>query len=409
MKIEGRASNGNRGSFERIELIDAVRAFALLGVILMNVGAMAMRFVGKDVMANATTLDLSLVAINAVLVMGKARAAFAFLFGLGFGMLLFRAEEKGSDFKRYFTRRMLALMAFGAVNQVFLFWGDILMTYALLGLLLMVMRNLSPGFFLRGGLALILMPPLALAVGQWLYGGTLPGLIAIDTKEETARAIVALISTRYLDAISFNATQNLLRHATQTAHMIVYDLNVLGLFMLGAWSVGGGLVHQLATKRSILKSVMIVGLLAGLPLSITNALPFLGIRTEGLLGSAVTASSAGISILAFGYLAGLALVLAREHSVAARVLAPAGRMALTNYLASGAIGGWIFYGYGLELLREVNFVDLNMIGMGIFTVLAIFSHLWLATFRYGPVEWLWRSLSHGRWQPMLREPRAVVA
>jgi uncharacterized protein len=409
MMIEGRASNGNLGSFERIELIDALRAVALLGVILMNVGGMAMRFVGKDLMMNATTLDLALVASDTILVMGKARSCFAFLFGLGFGILLFRAGAERGDFKRYFTRRMLALLAFGVVNQVFLFWGDILMAYALLGLVLMAIRHLSAKSFLQGGLSLILLPPLVLAFAEWLYGGVLPGLIAADAKIETARAITALTSRDYLDAVAFNATQNLLRHGTQAAHMIVYELNVLGLFMLGVWSVRSGLVHQLATKRRLLKRVMVAGLMIGLPLNIVNALPFLGINTEGLLGVVVTASYPAIALLAFGYIAALTLAFGREGNRAVHMLAPAGRMALTNYLASGAIGGWIFYGYGLGLLREVSVVDLNLIGVGIFIGLAIFSHLWLLMFRYGPVEWLWRSLSHGRWQPMSRAPRVNVA
>lgn len=409
MKIAGGVSNANRGSFERIELIDAIRAVALLGVIVMNFGAMVMRFVGKDVMAHPTTLDISLVAADAILVAGKARAAFAFLFGLGFGILLFRAETKGGDFRGYFTRRMLALLGFGAINQVFLFWGDILMAYALLGLVLMALRDLPARFLLMAGLTLIFTPPLAQAVAEWLNGGALPGLIALDAKAETARALTALTSANYFDAVAFNAAQNLLRHGTQTAHMIVYDLNVLGLFMLGAWSVRSGLVHNLAANRRFLKRIIIAGLLIGLPLSVVNALPFLGIKAEGPLGLAITLSYFGISVLAFGYIAALALAFGRERSRAVKIFAPAGQMALTNYLASGAIGSWIFYGYGLDLLRKVGIVEFNLIGIGIFAGLALFSHLWLAIFRYGPMEWLWRSLSYGRLQPMLREPRVAVA
>ncbi|MGZ8358899.1 MAG: DUF418 domain-containing protein [Allosphingosinicella sp.] len=386
----------------RLLLIDSLRALALFGVIVMNIGAMAMRFVGRDVMASAGPPDFVLMGLDLAFVQGKARACFAFLFGLGFAILLQRAERAGGDFRGFYARRMAVLLGFGLINQAFLFWGDILCLYALLGFVLLPLRSCTNRTLLRLGLALVALPPLAVGGFEAASGRPFPNLIDAAPAADTARALAALTGGDYRDAILFNLPQTAMRYATDSGHMLVYALGVLGLFLLGAWTGRRGLAFDVAGHAKLLRRIAWTCLPAGLLLSLVHASRLVGIEAEGWRHGLVTAAYLGLPVMAFGYLAALILIFARRMARAQALLAPAGRMALTNYLLSGAIGGWVMYGYGLGALRAFSFAGLNLLAAAIFAALAVFSHFWLKRFSLGPAEWLWRSLSYGAWQPMRR-------
>ena len=160
----------------RITHIDSLRGLALLGVIVMNIGSMVMMFNARQVFAAAGGLDIGIAAADLLFMLGKARSCFAFLFGAGFAILLTRAEAKGADFRGFYLRRLGALLLFGLVNQIFLFWGDILVTYALLGFLLMLCRGWSNATLLKVGLALTIAPPLVDGLAQAMFGHPIPNL-----------------------------------------------------------------------------------------------------------------------------------------------------------------------------------------------------------------------------------------
>lgn len=390
-----------------MEYIDALRALALLGVIIMNIGAMSMRFEAMAFIKAANGWDYAAMAFDLVLLQGKARSCFAFLFGVGFAILMLRAEASGQAFGGFYVRRMLALLLFGLFNQIFLFWGDILATYALLGLLLIPFRRLSERAVLRLGLLLVLAPPLIAGLAEALLGHRLPNIGRLSEAQESARGLIALTSPSYLDAVQFSAPQALHRYLTGTASKVIYDLAVFGLFLLGSWTVRRGVALDPAAHRPLFRSIAAWCIPSGLLLSLVHALGPIGLASGGLATAAVTASFAGFAILALGYMAALTLLFTRTRSGLVQALAPAGRMALTNYLASGAIGGWVFYGYGLGLMGEMNVAALNLFALALFAALLLFSRGWLARFRFGPAEWLWRCLSHAELQP-LRRPRPLV-
>jgi len=391
----GRPAAGDR----RNPLIDSIRALALLGVIVMNVSAMQMLFVGRELMADAGRFDVAAMLADLLLVQGKARACFAFLFGLGFAMMMIRAEGRGEDFRALYVRRMLGLLGFGLVNQIFLWWGDILVLYALLGLVLLLLRSWSEAALLRAGLLLVLAPPLVVGALEAVAGGPLPNLVDIDL---TARGLVAMTSGAYSDFVRFAAPLAIERRLSDTAHMLIYDTNVFGLFLLGSWAARLRIAVDPDRHRPLLRRILWVCLPAGLLLSAVGASRLAGVPAPGPLYGLVTAAAIGSTILAFAWLAGLALLFAHGLHGLQRLLAPAGRMALTNYLASGAIGCFIFYAYGLGLLGTIGLVATNLLGVGIFAGLLGFSRLWLARFRLGPAEWLWRRLTYGRPAPPMR-------
>jgi uncharacterized protein len=386
---------------QRSPLLDSLRALALFGVLVMNLSAMNMRFVGAELMAGAGPLDFGALWLDLALFQGKARAAFAFLFGVGFTILMMRAEAKGADFRAFYIRRMLALLAFGIINQLFLFWGDILCLYAILGLVLLPLRGLNDRATLRAGIFLVLVPPIVIGLLEILTG-PLPSLLPSDRTADTAWGVAALTSPSYLDAVAFNAPQQILRYATDTAHMAGYVTAVLGLFLLGSWTARRGILFDPNSHRRLLRSVARWCLPVGAALSLVYATRFGGIRAEGAWLGIVTAASVGLPILALGYIAALALLFERRAKALQAFLAPAGRMALTNYLLSGMIGGWLFYGYGLGAMGSLNLAEINLFAFGLFLALAGLSHLWLRRFAFGPAETLWRRLSYGPARPAAR-------
>lgn len=390
---------------ERVQLLDTLRALALLGVIIMNISGMIMRFDAGRVLETAGPLDFAVAGFDLIFLQGKARSCFAFLFGVGFAILMSRSEAMGKDFGGFYVRRMLALFAFGLVNQAFLFWGDILATYALLGLVLLLFRDASDRTILRTGLILVIAPPLLAGLVEAVSGQPVPNLVVADAAAEQARGLAAVTSPHYLDLVAFSMTQAIERYATQTSHKLIYDLGVLGLFLLGAWTARRGVLLDVEANRPLLRRIARWCIPTGIALSILNASRLGGVSLDGALHGLVTAAFVGLPILALGYISILALLFSRRARRLQSALAPAGRMALTNYLASGAIGASVFYGFGLGRIGDFNVAPLNLFAIAMFVGMVAGSAAWLSVFRQGPVEWLWRCLSHGERQPMLRRGR----
>jgi uncharacterized protein len=389
----------------RSDLIDTLRALALFGVILVNMAAITMVVMAPKMMASVGPADIGVMVLEIALVFGKARAAFAFLFGIGFGILLERAERQGGNFRLLFMRRMLALFVFGVVNQIFFFFGDILANYALLGFALLLFRRVSDKVLVYGGFTFIVVPPLLAGIGEIMIGGTLPNLtgetIAAASAKTSALGLEAYSSVHFADVIAFNLSWPLHAMTNNPVHRIVYNLSVFGMFLLGSFVARHQILLQVEQYRPALKRAVLWFLPIGFVLNAVYAVGMFGIPLDGIFRGLVTACFAGPPILALGYIAALALLFSRQAKRVQVTLVPAGRMALTNYLASGAIGTYCFYGYGFGLLGTLNIAGITMFAVALYLGLLAFSHAWLSMFRTGPVEWLWRAFIYGNVQPML--------
>ena len=172
----------------RLPVIDSLRALALWGVITMNIMAMVMALDAAAVIEKAAPLDYAVAAFDLILIQGKARSVFAFLFGVGFGLLMSRT---GPGFVGFYLRRMSVLLTLGVINLVFLFWGDILILYALLGMVLILFRRWSDKAILWLGLTLILVPPLVAGIIEVVTGAPIRG-----QGEEIAAVPVSAIPIR---------------------------------------------------------------------------------------------------------------------------------------------------------------------------------------------------------------------
>lgn len=195
----------------------------------------------------------------------------------------------------------------------------------------------------------------------------------------------------------------------ETSYAVVYDLSVLGLFLTGVWVARRRVLVDIEGWRPLLRRTAWTCLPLGLVLSILHGTRRLAIPAHGGAYAAVTAAYAGLAIIAFGYVALFALLLSGRGQRVHRALSPAGQMALTCYLASNAIGSFVTYGWGLGLLGRMNGAALNLLATAIYIGLCLFAGIWLAAFRFGPAEWVWRSLTYGRAQPIRRRlPTAVT-
>ncbi|GAA0624774.1 DUF418 domain-containing protein [Brevundimonas kwangchunensis] len=393
---------------ERLVLLDTLRAIALFGVIVMNITAMVMIFKAPAVLAAAGPVDLGIGLFDLVFLQGKARSAFAFLFGVGFGILMQRAQARGAGFGAFYLRRMLILLGIGAANLAFLYWGDILIVYALLGMVLLLFRNASQRLLLALGLALILAPPLFAGMIEAVTGAPLPSLAGMTPGQVEAgygALAPAYLSGDYMDFICANLRYYLLHNVGETGPVIVYDLGVLGLFMLGVWAARRGLFEDIERHRPVLRRLVWIALPLGLLLSAVHATRRLGLPVDGVVYGVVSAAYMGLPIMAFGYLAALTLYINRKGQWLTRLLAPMGRMALTGYLASNAIGSFVWYAWGLGRINDVAWLTtlvMNGLAIAVFVGLCVFSAVWLRVFRFGPAEWVWRSLTYGQPQPMRR-------
>lgn len=375
----------------RLATVDAVRALALLGVLVMNLQDISgLRFLSPDFLDMVQRHFHSMVeTLLAVLVDRKALSAFSFLFGLSFTLLLEGSRRRGEPFVPLYLRRLFFLAGFGILNAALFFWGDILTTYALLGLVLLPALWLPQKALLALAGLILTVVPLAMAAAGVLRGPGVP--LGTDVQ-----ALAALSQNSLWATITYNLERFITLVSTQSPLGPWNYTNIVGLFLLGMWTGRAGIARNIAGHEALLRRVVLVALPVGLTVAVAEALTP---HTSPLS----TAMLAGTPILAVGYVAGAAMLLNRPGTAFLRdSLAPAGRMALTLYLVSGLIGEILFYGWGVGLLAQVGAGTVLLMTLAVYVGLLLLSRVWLARFYYGPCEWAWRCLTHLRWQPMHR-------
>jgi uncharacterized protein len=408
---------------ERIAELDVVRGFALLGILLMNV-----EYFARPIQGLMTGLDRSLEGVDLVagwsimaFVQGKFYSLFSMLFGMGFAIQMTRAAE-GGGFGRRFVRRLLALAAIGAAHGYLIWAGDILLVYGLVGFVLLACFRKTPVARLpKWGLVLMFLP----AFFMWVMLG-LAQLAKLDPKasaefaaqmdaQTTANAAEYAVAA---EAYAHDSWVELLpRRATdmglQLGYLPFIGASVLGLFVLGAWFVRSGAIVRPGEHLALFRRLFGFGLALGLPIAVAAMFAGAadGMTDFDLRFVAGTSMMAVANLLvALGYLSGLVLLVQRPAwRRRLRPLAAAGRMALTNYLLQSIVCTTLFYGYGFGLFGRVPRATQVLLVVAIWLGNLALSVWWLKRFRFGPAEWLWRSLTYGRAQPMrLERPAAAV-
>jgi uncharacterized protein len=406
---------------ERIAAIDIVRGFALLGILAVNMALFANPIYSVLGGHGPWTgpLDRAAAWLIRFLAESKFYTLFSFLFGLGLVLQMQRAAARGVPFVPVYARRLLILLVIGLIHAYLIWIGDILVSYALLGFVLLLFRRRSPRALLIWAAVLISLPVLlsAASVALLEMGRSDPTIAAqIDRSfaeqaaDWAARAETAARVYAGGDVFAITA-----QRARDLAFFYPYTLfilpSVLAMFLVGLWVGQRGIAQDIPGHLPFIRRVAAWGLGLGLPLNLLYAvMSEISDRTIPTVPALVAAlaSSIGAPILSMGYAASLTL-LAHRGDWGRRLapLAPVGRMALSNYLAQSLVCTTIFYGYGLGLFGRVGPAAGLLLTIAIFLLQIPISVWWLRRFRFGPVEWLWRSLTYGRPQPMRAEAQGT--
>ncbi|HZH42896.1 MAG TPA: DUF418 domain-containing protein [Lysobacter sp.] len=401
---------------ERIEAMDVIRGFALLGIFLMNIEAMAgpLNAALSGVDPALRGADRAVDALVYVLVQGKFYPLFSLLFGMGFAVMMARAESGGRPFASVYLRRTFALLAIGLAHMLLVWSGDVLTAYALLALpLLAIFRHVPVRQLPWWALGLYLAPLLFV-----LAMGALGSLIQLEPRaaagfnqqlQQQARAwaeMTAAQAAAYGDGSWLDATAQRARDALQFLTYMVFSFGwqVLGLFVLGCWFLRSGAIARPAEHARLYARLRWIAWPLGLALVLAGfaLMPTLDMaRLDLIMGVATTLGGVGALLMALGYLAWIVRGLqAPRVARALGWLAPAGRMALTNYLLQSLVGTWVFYGYGLDFFQQLPRAWQPLFVLTVFVAQVAFSRWWLQRFRFGPMEWLWRGLTYGRLPPL---------
>lgn len=393
----------------RITTLDALRGFAILGILLVNIEL----FYGPDFWlllageSALTGLDRVLGFLIVFLAQSKFYSIFSFLFGLGLVMQTVRAEERGRSSGRLLGRRLTVLALFGLVHAVLIWSGDILLTYALLGFVFLLFRHRSARTLLVWAAILLILPPLLL-----LAGGFLALLATLTPEGAQAISEAAAGQNEFIRGVADSATeaygsgsygdmvvQRLREIALWASNLIFLGPNIFGMFLLGGAVMRAGWLEDLDAHRTGIRRAGLIGLTVGLPLNLVAAYATI-LNPGGAAGVAIlwigqSCQLIGGPVLALGYI-GLATILFRRYAETGPVrwTSAVGRMALTNYLAQSVICTTIFY--GLSLYGETSLAAALVLCGAIYILQLFWSPIWLSRFSYGPMEWLWRRLTYGR-------------
>ena len=361
---------------ERIDGIDILRGLALFGVLTINVVFEFRVSIFAQFLPPARTdsaIDRALNSFLAAAVELKALALFSFLFGVGLAIQFDRLAKNPRRLV-LLVRRLVVLLAIGAVH-LFLIWnGDILVQYAVAGLLVLPLLYAPRWLVLLAAIAALLVflmlplfptaVPLPSSAMSWVH---------------IAEANRVYGNGGYFDVLAFR-----IREAQAIFPLLVLIFpRTVALFLFGMLAWRTKILLQPARHRRLLFALAAGGVILGAGLTLAK---------HWELGGVILACGYAATILAWvSFPAG-------ERMLA--WAAPVGRMAFTNYLTQSLLLGWIFYGYGLGLFGRLSVVTAFAIGVAVYAAQIVFSAWWLRRYRYGPLEWLWRSLMYGKWQKM---------
>ena len=401
---------------ERIVFIDVLRGMALFGILAANMRAF---FAPLDAYSVTGALypghaDVIAQAFVNAFIQGKFISIFSFLFGMGFAMQMTRAEARGARFMGFYPRRLLALALFGLIHGILIWAGDILVTYALSGAILLLFRNRQQKTLLWWAGGLFSLPIVVSSVFFTIYN-TRFRPHWMEQKPPDVKKFHDIINIYAHGTVRQIMAQNWVEWK-QELPLDLFAIYATGLFLLGMWVWRSGIVQHLDEYQPVLKRVCAWCLPIGAIVSIYSA-TVTAIIPPGSVS--VWAWSSGVlwlpsaHILAAGYISGLALLLMNE-GWRRRLLpfAAVGRMALTDYLMQSVVCTLFFYHYTTGLYGKMGPAIGLIPTVVLYWAQVVFSNWWLRRYRFGPMEWLWRGLTYGKFPSMSKDepiPPAEVA
>jgi uncharacterized protein len=424
---------------KRLRLVDALRGVALLGILLMNIPGFAMpNYFSESFRSDPTNVNFWVNNVIGVLFEGKMRALFGMVFGAGVLLFISKKEQTGRPVTGLFYRRMFWLIIFGLIHAHLILWvGDILYLYGVCGMLVFLFRNMNPKYLV---LIVCLMALTDFAANTVLYRIVRDQRIAyveatnaqaegstLSEQQEKALAAWRELETSFIpnredakentrkmksDYASVASYVRPLAFKLQTMFLPLQVWDSLALMLLGLALYRWGFLSGAWANRSYWMMIL-VGYGLGLPLVIythyysylhfptheafLQQLEEVPIRWSGLIYpfQRILLIMAHVAVIVLLYKSGFLQGLFR-------CLEAVGQMAFTNYIMQSVFCTLIFFGYGLNYYAELEYYQLFYVVAAIWIFQLMVSPLWLKYFLYGPLEWMWRSLTYWRLQPFKR-------
>jgi len=389
------------GERDRIGTLDLLRGFAMFGVLLSNLNT------GYGVVPATTSFTSFLEAVQRYVIEGRFYTLLGFLFGIGFALQLTRVEAFGKDAARLYLRRLAVLLLIGLVHGLLIWRGDILTFYAIVGILLLPYRAVPVKALPWAALATFIGVSGLQAIVQieWGLGRVPPAPSPAAASIYASGTVAQVFAQRASDFVQWYSWWTV-------SGLAVF----LTLFVLGLWIGRTGLVQhipeRLATiRRALVVAVVccIVGLVLRKYLNVwwphPDSPPTAWADRVRLLPRFVAGLVSGVGLtwsMTALYTTAMTLLYQRSDAWRNRLrgLVAVGRMTLTTYIAQSIVCTLIFYSYGLGLYGRVGYTGMLVLAVVLFAVQMMFSMWWLSRYRFGPAEWLWRSLTYGERQPM---------
>jgi len=381
---------------DRLFTLDVLRGAALLGILLMNIvnfGLPRAAYQNPDLWGGNEAPNLAAFAIHWIFFEGKMRGLFSAMFGAGMVIFMERAAARDNSVRAadLYCRRMLWLMAFGIVHSWLIWSGDILYSYALCGLLLFPLRNLSPkALFITGGAALL----------AWQVFISANGFLMLSTRN-------AAVAARAEEAAGRTLTKEQ-QEARKAWDLPLYG-DVWGMMLIGMGLYKLGVLQGTRSRPFYLRMALI-GYGIGVPLNAFTTYAMISSHYEIVtIYMANMPHQLGRASVALGHAAVL-LLLAREirWRWLTNPLAAVGQTALSNYIATSIICALIFFTPGLGLIGQLQRYQLYFVVAGVWIFNLAWSPWWLRRYFFGPLEWCWRSLTYWRRQPLRRSAAVQV-
>ena len=381
---------------ERIEQIDILRGFALFGILLVNVFGFNSSFFDFSGFYNAFEDPLNSKVFNIVIGFGadKFIFIFSFLFGVGFSIMYekYHADEK--HFQNLFFRRMFGLMIFGLIHITFFWAGDILLSYSLMGIILLLFRRLSSGLLLFLSVVTYFFPILYIALEAVFP--MLPSALSSVTDISMPEVVNTYSNGTYVEIFNLRMNEYL---AFRNINLIYYAPKVLSAFFIGYLFYKHKLLERINSSQVNFFVLFLILFSIGLLLNIftDNIVASLANADTNPFYTAIYMGVFEITNVFLGFSYILLILLLSKIMIFKSILSPlkyVGRMALTNYLMQTVIFTSIMYSYGFGMFGSFEPWQLVILAFVVFIIQAILSCLWLRYFRFGPLEWIWRKFTY---------------
>ncbi|ANU22682.1 DUF418 domain-containing protein [Planococcus donghaensis] len=372
---------------ERIKAIDLMRGFSLLGILLINMLAFhsPLSYIDPYKWFNGSVNEEIYLVID-IFIQASFYPLFAMLFGYGLAMQYMRAEAIGRPFMPLAFKRLTVLLLFGVIHAFLIWYGDILITYAVMGFLLIGLIRLPSSWLMSFGAVIYMVPHLLMQAILFIAAtadpNTYVGYMEIESSIQSYQTgnFAEIFSQRLAD---WSYSNNLVRY-------VFLIFTILPFLMFGAAAAKWRLIERTKEKQTLWIVLAIIPLLIGLVLKSTPYVfgtNYAFVYLQDIFGG---------PLVAIGYAAVIALTVQNQRlQKLFSPIAKVGRMSLTTYITQSILATFIFYSYGLGLYGKVDLLTGSLIAFGIFVVQIIFAELWFEKFSRGPLEILWRKWTYG--------------